>query len=62
MFRILPSFGTLIRRGDLSPRQLSCFLLLRYLYCRIAWVPMGCKLLIGSYIYRPKSVPYMASE
>lgn len=44
MSRILPIPRMLIRREDLRPRDLSCFLLLRYLNYQIAVVPVGCKL------------------
>ncbi len=48
MSRILPIPRMLIHREDLRPGHLSCFLLLRYLYCRIAEVPVGCKLHVDS--------------
>jgi hypothetical protein len=44
MFRILPVPRMLILRGDLRPRHLSSFLLLRYVYYQIPGVPVGCKL------------------
>jgi len=61
MSRILPIAGTLIRRGGLRLGHLSCFLLLRYLCCEIAGVPVGCKLRADCRNC-PKSVPHMASK
>jgi len=44
MSRILPIPRMLIRREDLRPGHLSCFLLLRYLYYQIPGVLVGFKL------------------